>query len=430
MRMKTGFMAALCGAASCAAMAAEMPEVTAVSMTQADSREVTIAYTLANAPAIVTVDIQTNVSGDVWASIGGENIQVLSGDVNRRIATSGVHEIKWRPDLSWPDHKVIGDNVRAVVTAWPMDNPPDYMVVDISAAAGVGDVEWYPNAGSVPGGVANNIRYRQTALLMRKIMAKGVTYTAGSFGENSSAPEREQTHPVDLTNNFYIGVFEVTQAQWALIFTSKPWPSFFTAVGDRAMRPVERVSYNEIRCSYTNVQALVEAGHDWPNPPHGQSYLGLLRTKTGIAFDLPSEGQWEYACRAGNGDGRWGNGKPLGASTVPGRCTATGGNDSDAATVTAEKGTAIAGTYAPNDWGIYDMHGNVQEWCLDFWIVDNTGLRGAVNTVPTSTYEHAYRGGTYVGGYNVVRSAFRSYHSADSGIKHAGFRLVCPVEFE
>ena len=102
MTMKTtkGFLSALCGAACCAAFAAEMPEVTAVSLSQEDSREATISYTLAHAPAIVTLDIQTNVSGDVWASIGGENIQVLSGDVNRRIATDGEHVIKWRPDLS------------------------------------------------------------------------------------------------------------------------------------------------------------------------------------------------------------------------------------------------------------------------------------------------------------------------------------------
>ena len=430
-RMTTSFAIALCAAAFGMTVFAdaEMPDVTAVTMSQADSREVTISYTLANAPAIVTLDIQTNVSGDVWASIGGENIQVISGDVNRRIATDGAHTIKWRPDLSWPDHKITGDNVRAVVTAWPMDNPPDYMVVDISAAAGVGDVEWYPNAGSVPGGVTNNVRYRQTTILMRKIMAKGVTYTAGSINEGSSAPDREQTHPVDLNDNFYIGVFEVTQAQWALLFTNRPWPSYFTAVGDRAMRPVEQVSFNEIRCSYTNVQSLVQGG-EWPNPPYEQSYLGLLRTKTGIAFDLPSEAQWEYACRAGNGEGRWGTGKPIGASTVPGRCTNTGGSNSDAASVTAEKGTAIVGTYAPNDWGVYDMHGNVQEWCLDYWIVDNTGLRGAVNTIPDSKYNHAYRGGTFVGGYNVVRSAFRSYHTPDSMAKHTGFRLVCPVEFE
>ena len=174
-RMLFGLL--LCaGATAFGDPASGVPKVTDVTMTQAASRLVTIGYRLTDAPAIVTLDIQTNATDGSWASIGGENIQVLSGDVNRRIATSGAHEIKWRPDLSWPDHKVIGDSVRAVVTAWPMDNPPDYMVVDISAAAGVGDVEWYPNAGSVPGGVTNNVRYRQTTILMRKIMAKGVTF--------------------------------------------------------------------------------------------------------------------------------------------------------------------------------------------------------------------------------------------------------------
>ncbi|MBR2837364.1 MAG: formylglycine-generating enzyme family protein [Kiritimatiellae bacterium] len=426
----TAFASALCAAAcGAAAFAADMPDVTAVTMTQADSREVTIAYTLENAPAVVTLDIQTNATDGSWASIGGENIQVLSGDVNRRVATSGAHEIKWRPDLSWPDHKVVGDGVRAVVTAWPMDNPPDYMVVDISAGAVAGDVEWYPNAGSVPGGVTNNVCYRQTTILMRKIMAKGVTYTAGSFGEYTATPIREKTHPADLTNNFYIGVFEVTQAQWALIFERRPWPSYFTYVGDRAMRPVERVSYNEIRCGTTNLQTQVQGG-EWPDPPYEQSYLGLLRTKTGIDFDLPSEAQWEYACRAGNGDGRWGNGEPIRSNNVPGRYNGNGGSSSDAASVTAEKGTAIAGSYAPNDWGIYDMHGNIQEWCVDYYLEDISGLRGVVNTIPTAKHEHTYRGGTFVGGYSNARSAFRSYHTAESSANHIGFRLVCPVEFE
>ena len=80
---KTTIMSALCAAACFAAAASEMPDITAVSMSQADSREVTISYTLANAPAVVTVDIQTNAAGGAWASIGGEAIWNAMGEIGR-----------------------------------------------------------------------------------------------------------------------------------------------------------------------------------------------------------------------------------------------------------------------------------------------------------------------------------------------------------
>ena len=118
-------------------VSAAVPEVSGVSMTQDSSRLVTIAYTLADAPAVITLDVQTNYldgAGTKWASIGGEVICTAQGDVWKKVA-AGAHTITWRPDLFWPDHKIPDGGARAVVTAWPLDNPPDYMVVDISAAA-------------------------------------------------------------------------------------------------------------------------------------------------------------------------------------------------------------------------------------------------------------------------------------------------------
>ena len=93
-------LAALAVAVATTASAA-VPRVSSTQMTQAANRLVTITYELADGPAVITLDIETNVTGTAeWVSIGGENIQVLSGDVNRRIATDGEHVIKWRPDLS------------------------------------------------------------------------------------------------------------------------------------------------------------------------------------------------------------------------------------------------------------------------------------------------------------------------------------------
>lgn len=122
------------------------------------------------------------------------------------------------------------------------------------------------------------------------------------------ADNREATHQVTLTNNYYIGVFEVTQSQWDMIQPNRQAPSVFANPSDRAMRPVENVCYNEIR-NNDGTSKTADTDHDWPERPHGSSFLGLLRNRTGIDdFDLPSESQWEFACRAGNGDTKWGDG--------------------------------------------------------------------------------------------------------------------------
>ena len=115
-----------------------------------------------------------------------------------------------------------------------------------------------------------------------------------------------------------------------------------------------------------------------------------------------------------------------GGAATPGRCTSTGGNDSDARNVTAEKGTAVVGTYPPNDWGIYDMHGNIQEFCLDYYMDDPTPLRGAVNTT-VNTGGHIVRGGCFVQSWGCIRSAWRSYNKDNYQPKHFGVRLVCGI---
>ena len=111
--------------ASAAAMAAVVPRVTKATFSQAGLRTVTINYTIADAPAIVTVDIQTN-----GISIGAQNFWNVEGDVNCRVDV-GDHAITWCPHESWPNNYVpLTENggARAVVTAWALDNPPDYIV--------------------------------------------------------------------------------------------------------------------------------------------------------------------------------------------------------------------------------------------------------------------------------------------------------------
>ena len=202
-------------AAVSAATADLVPEVSGVTMSQPpNSRRVTINYTLANAPAVVTLDVQTNRTGAAtadaadWVSIGGENIRFVTGDVWKKVEV-GERTITWRSDRSWRGHKV--DAVRAVVTAWSLDNTPDYLVVDISEKAQQNAQRYYPSAAFLPGGLLGNPDYRTTSIVLRKVMAKDVTWTMGSTVlETHRNAANEATHKVTLTNSYYFGVFPVT----------------------------------------------------------------------------------------------------------------------------------------------------------------------------------------------------------------------------
>ena len=120
MKCSKSTVAAIAASLTFPAAFAATPSVTSVTMSQAANREVTITYNLVGAPAVVTLDIQTNASEGVWASIGGQNIQNFSPDsaVWRRVETNGEYTIRWQADLSWPDHKITGKGARAVVTVW------------------------------------------------------------------------------------------------------------------------------------------------------------------------------------------------------------------------------------------------------------------------------------------------------------------------
>ena len=272
---------------------ATLPVVSAVTMQQISSKNVTISYSLADAPAVITLDIQTNAAENAWASIGGEHIASFStASAVWKVVQPGVHTIRWNPSADWPDHAVADGGCRAVVTAWSLDNTPDYMVVDLTSGATQNSQRYYPSADFLPGGLLGRDEYRTSLLVMRKIVAKDVTWTMGSTSHSTYSTYREKSHQVTLTNNYYIGVFPITQSQYYLITGFNN--SFFYG-GNRQMRPVEEICYNELRCCGNSSEWV---GGNWPGDPYPDSFLGKLRARTGIDFDLPSDAQWEYACRA------------------------------------------------------------------------------------------------------------------------------------
>lgn len=450
--MKTLAIAAVAAATSTALRAA-VPEVSNVTMTQDDNRLVTISYTLAEAPAVVTLDVQTNANTSAsandagWTSIGGAAVANAIGDVWKEVAV-GSRTIAWRPDRTWPDHKIAAGGARAVVTAWALDNTPDYMVVDISDSAVANTQKYYPAEDCLPGGLLSNDDYRTTKLVMRKIMARNVEWTMGSTPlETQRSSAREATHIVALTNNYYIGVFPVTQAQWSLVKTDNPSPSKFNNAADRAMRPVDNISYNECRNSANSTQ---NNGYNWPLPPNPASFLGKLRTKTGLDFDLPGEAQWEFAARAGNGDTKWGDGSGiqntnsdsnldrLGRYKLNGGYV--GGTTAPDMGCGAENGTAVVGSYAPNDLGLYDTTGNLWEWCLDWYEEDIGAYGGKINIDPenvkvplsgtpngnaTDSYYRVGRGGAWGSNATDCRPASRNRGTHNGAGENRGVRVVC-----
>ena len=287
------------------ALSAGMPAVpviaeNSVSMSQSSATDlVTINYRLEGAPAIITVDIQTN-----GVSIGGENIWYMKGDVHKLVA-EGERTIFWRSGKAWPGHKIAG-GVTAVVTAWATNTPPDYMVVDLEA---VRSVNFYAREEELPDGVGHR-RYKTTKLVMRKIPAGGVQWRAGrrsadvNTGANSHRGSDHDAHLVTLDDDYYMGVYELTQRQYELMMVkqsdaSKIKPVENTKQGYEVL-PVKCVSINH----YLRGQSGL--GYNWPINGHSVSntlFFGLLRAHVGFGqFDLPTEHQWEFACRAGSGE--------------------------------------------------------------------------------------------------------------------------------
>ena len=453
MKCKAILTTAAAGAVLSVFSAVPVPEVSVFGMSQDSTGVATINYTLSAADAVVTLDIQTNATGGVWASIGGAAVSSADGDVWKKVE-QGSRTITWDGATNWADGKIPSSGIRAVVTAWSLDNTPDYMVVDLSESAQPNTQKYYPSVDFLPGSelgqtgaITNNTAYRKSKLVMRKIMAKDVEWTMGSTAlETNRTAAREATHQVMLESNYYIGVFPVTQTQWGLIQTSRAAPSYFDNADDRAMRPVEQVCYNEIRNAGNSQTANTD--YDWPADPNPSSFLGLLRTKTGIDFDLPSEAQWEFAARAGNGDTKWSDGSGIlnNAYTdanldLLGRYGQNGGMipngtayDAPAHSCGATNGTAIVGSYAPNDWGLYDVHGNVWEWCLDWYADDITAHGGKVNidpATPENTRSGApggyrvIRGGSYNYGASLSRPAYRNSANPIHRYSVYGFRLLC-----
>ena len=355
----------------------------------------------------VTVTYDLSETGVVTAEIVADGVTVdgtsngLIGDVFKEVKGGTGRSFAWHPEWTWKGHSAA--NVIAKLQAWRLDNPPDYMVVNLISGA-VDRVYYYPSTNFFPGGILADEKYRITMMPFKKIKAKGIEWQMGTVSETgrTTTDEREKAHKVTLQKNFYMAVFQFTKGQ-ATSYGNSRQGDFDTA--DRwRMVPDNRRSWNSLR------------GSQYPgNTPSKSSPLGKLSALVGFDFDLPLESEWEFTARGGHGEGYWGDGskiKATGHDTNLDRLAAYKYSSDPAATAGSYLMMPV-GTFRPNDYGIYDMGGNVQEYCQDWYQLDITGLGGALCVDPN---DHSKRpDGTT--GANVVAKGTPYYGSSASGAR-------------
>jgi formylglycine-generating enzyme len=198
--------------------------------------------------------------------------------------------------------------------------------------------------------------------------------------------EKGEQHQVTLTNGFYLGKYEVTQAQWERVMGNNP--SEFKG----ADHPVEKVSWND---AVEFCKKLTEMEKKAGRVPQGMSY------------QLPTEAQWEYACRAGTSTMySWGD-------TIS---SSNANYDEDV------DETTPVGKYPANPWGFHDMHGNVWEWCADWY--GNYPSGSVTDPIgPASGSLRVDRGGSWFNDGTNLRSAERNNYTPSSRDDDLGFRV-------
>lgn len=417
-----------------------------------DSRLTTISYTLENGPAIVTLDIQTNRTGAAtanesdWISIGDEHFNDANGDVNRLVQPGTGKKIYWQPDVSWAGER--SPAVRAEVTAWSTNAPPPYMSVDLRRDSARPDpddprVRYFTSEDALPyGGLTNDV-YRNEFMVMRLVQAQGRTFKMGSpedeYGRVNSYDV--QLHFVTFTNaDFYVAVFPTTRGQvmnfgteykgdpYGLIDIKLPDGTiiyqYLNTVANSNAAPANLYAYSTLRGNTDEFS--------WPSGGHAvseTSLCGLMRARTGVDFDLPTEAQWEFTCRAGTTSTFYnypGEVTSQNIVSIAGEIAWIGNNTKTDGKYLLQR----VGTKRPNAWGFYDMCGSLYEICLDYYTTE-LGTEHVYEPIgPETGSARVTRGGcyTYVAAYS--RSASRNRTGDSSMTQNTGARFVCPASLK
>ena len=375
-----------------AGFAAAAPVATVQNVTQdAATGNVTVRYTLAGEDAIITFDVLTN---GVPVSAGA--LAYADGDVYRLVAT-GSRSFVWNAVTSGIGAEFPSSALTVRVNAISRNDPPDWMAVELSVTD---TVFYYPSKECVPDGITNDV-YKTERLLLKRLHAAGKRWDMGKTGNT-----RNPLHKVTLTNDYYIGVYEVTCAQCSrsqdMLWTGNTYPQ--KSYPDSRMFPATSfISYTFLR-----------GASNWPADGHAvdeDSYLGKLRVRTGVQFDIPTEAEWEFACRGGSSDDHY-------------------AAFNDISWHSTNRLFAV-GTKVPNAYDLYDMEGNAWEWVLDQY-QSSLGADEVVEPVGTQSGSgRQVRGGSYDRGTDVSGAYYRISGALQGSTtdNSYGFRLTAPAGY-
>ena len=211
------------------------------------------------------------------------------------------------------------------------------------------------------------------------------------MGSNTGREAERPMHEVEISRGFWLGKYEITQGQWKSVMDKEPW-SGRDRVESNPSHPAVIISWDEVQEFIRRLNAA--AGKD--------------------LYRLPTEAEWEYACRAGT-QTRWSFGDD--ESLLTNYAWYHGNNF-------PTKGSKAVGGKLPNPWGLYDMHGNVWEWVQDWWDEEYYNRSNREDPRgPTSGPGRVIRGGHF-GHIDGVRSAYRHFHYSDSRSYTIGVRLL------
>lgn len=394
------FLSCLIGIVCLKTLAVE-PSVSQVTVRQRWpwSRLVDIDYVL-NADPDTAYDIQ------VQAFNGAQHLEIPANAFSGHLynVSEGARRIVFDPVKTAYTNSEIMTQFKVSLTPSEI---PLYMIVDLEKNAGdAGQIEYiYPgDARLITDGrftnvwfdVTNDAVYATQKLVLRRI-------TSGNYGMGETC-----SLPVTLTKDLYVSIFMVTSVQWLKVVGSTTSTS--------TLPRTYNLSYEAIRGATNDTPSV-----NWPSTAsfvNPTSFLGLLRDKTGMYdFDLPTEAQWEYICRAGT-TSYFNDGASTSANdtNILKRLAWYVGNSGGA-------GALAVGQKEANQWGIYDTHGNLWEWCRDWFgalqenSIDPTG--------PLTGSRRVLRGGGWCSSAESCRSASRNGNYAPSATgTEFGFRLV------
>ena len=225
------------------------------------------------------------------------------------------------------------------------------------------------------------------------VLIRSGTFMMGTASSEAGQRRLDHYHKVELTRPYYMAKYEVTQSQWKQIMHYNP--SHFSALGDSF--PVENINWYE-----------------------AQDFIKKLDTlNSNYVFNLPTEAQWEYACRAGTTTPFY---------TGENLTTDQANYDGNFPYLQFPKGifinrTARVGSFKPNAWGLYDMHGNVWEWCRDWYCeYPKSFVKDPLGDCESGL--KVIRGGSWYFNAESARSGRRyTHHPEDRGFS-LGFRLI------